>query len=218
MRIRQTRDDALMSPVSSPVEFGMLRNRTFDEIAIGDAESIQRTLTVQDIRLYAVLSGDENPQQLDSQVATSTHSHGVIAHGMWAGALVAGLIGERLPGPGTRYLGQSLKFLASVRIGDTLTISVTVTRRDAGDRRVWLACRGVDQDGRAVIEGEAEVIAPDDRIECPRATLPVAAERGSRRPAAPARSCATTRGNMSPWFIPAMRSVFRARATHVRPA
>jgi hypothetical protein len=96
----------------------------------------------------------------------------VIAYGMWAGALLSALIGTRLPGPGSIYLGQTLKFRAPVRIGDTLTITVTVTVRDETTRWVRLACSGVNQDGQVVIEGDAEVTAPDERIEPPRATLP----------------------------------------------
>jgi len=155
---------------SQPDNLGTLCNRICDEIAVGGAESMECTLTTWDIQLYAILSGDENPQHLDEQFAASTRFHGVIGDGMWAGALISVLIGTRLPGPGSIYLGQKLKFRAPVRIGDTLTI--TVTARNENTRRVRLACRGVNQDGQAVIEGDAEVTAPDARIEHPRATLP----------------------------------------------
>lgn len=67
-------------------DLGLIRNRTFDEIAVGDSASIQRTLTAQDIQLFAVLSGDVNPQHLDAEFAALTRFHGVIAHGMWGGA------------------------------------------------------------------------------------------------------------------------------------
>ena len=156
----------------APDQLGILRNRTFDEIAVGDTESLERTLTAQDIQLYAVLSGDDSVQNLDERFAAAAGGDGVIAHGMWAGALIAALIGTRLPGPGSRYLGQSLLFRAPVCIGDTLTISLTVSARDADSRRVRLSCKGVDQRGETVIEGEAEVVAPEARIEYRRATLP----------------------------------------------
>ena len=90
----------------------ILRNRTFDELAIGDSACIERTLTRQDIQLFAILSGDANPQHLDPEFAASTRFHGVIAHGMWGGALISAVLGTRLPGPGTIYLGQTLRFLA----------------------------------------------------------------------------------------------------------
>lgn len=152
--------------------FDVVRNRTFDEIAVGDTASIERTLTAADIQLFAILSGDVNPQHLDPQFAESTRFHGVIAHGMWGAALISAVLGTRLPGAGTIYRGQTLRFLGPVRIGDTLTISVTVRERDAAHNRLRLACRCINQHGSAVIEGDADVIAPTERIERPRATLP----------------------------------------------
>jgi phosphotransacetylase/acyl dehydratase len=149
-----------------------VRNRTFDEIAVGDTASIERTLKAEDIQLFAVLSGDINPQHLDAEFANTTRFHGVIAHGMMGGALVSAVLGTRLPGPGTIYLGQTLKFLAPVRIGDILTIAVTVTERDPVRKRLKLACSCVNQDGVAVISGEADVIAPTEHIERQRTTLP----------------------------------------------
>lgn len=156
----------------APTSLGLIRNRTFDEIAVGDSASIQRTLTAQDIQLFAVLSGDVNPQHLDAEFAASTRFHGVIAHGMWGGALISAVLGTRLPGPGTVYLGQSLKFLRPVRVGDTLTVTVTVVARDETKKRLTLACACVNQAAEAVIEGEASVLAPTERIERPAATLP----------------------------------------------
>ncbi len=153
-------------------DLGTVRNRTFDEIAVGDTASIERTLSIEDIQLFAVLSGDVNPQHLDAEYAASTRFHGVIAHGMLGGALISAVLGTRLPGPGTIYLGQTLKFLAPVRVGDTLHVSVTVTARDEAKKRLKLACSCTNQDGVAVISGEADVIAPTERIERARTTLP----------------------------------------------
>ncbi len=153
-------------------ELQTIRNRTFDEIAVGESASIERTLTHEDVQLFAVMSGDVNPQHLDAEFAASTRFHGVIAHGMWGGALISAVLGTRLPGPGTVYLGQSLKFLAPVRVGDTLVIRVTVTARDATDKLLTLACACTNQDGVAVIEGEATVLAPTEKIERASATLP----------------------------------------------
>ena len=91
----------------------LVQNRTFDEIAVGDSAAIERTLTAQDIQLFAILSGDVNPQHLDDEFASSTRFHGVIAHGMLGGALISAVLGTRLPGPGTVYLGQTLAQSAS---------------------------------------------------------------------------------------------------------
>ena len=151
---------------------GWIHNRTIDEITVGEVATLERTLSTQDIQLCALMSGDVNPQHLDPEFAASTRFHGVIAHGMWGGALISALLGTRLPGPGTIYLGQTLKFLAPVHVGDTLTISVTVTEKDTDSARLTLACRCVNQTGREVITGEALVIAPREKIERRRATLP----------------------------------------------
>lgn len=150
----------------------VLRNHTFDEISVGDSDCIQRTLTAQDIQLFAVMSGDVNPAHLDAEYAASTPFHGVIAHGMWGGALISAVLGTRLPGPGTVYLGQTLKFVLPVRVGDTLTVRVTVTGKDASKQRVTLACTCVNQDGKTVIDGEATVLAPGEKVERPANTLP----------------------------------------------
>lgn len=151
---------------------GVLRNFVFDEIAIGASASIERTLTATDIQLFAVMSGDDNPQHIDPEFAASTRFHGVIAHGMWGAALISAVLGTRLPGPGTVYLGQTLRFLAPVRIGDTVTIALKVTERDEEHKRLTLACSCINQDGTLVIEGEAKVIAPTEKIVRQRATLP----------------------------------------------
>ena len=167
--------DITTATTSLPVPGGdlaIVRNRIFDEIAIGDSATIERTLSTEDIQLFAVLSGDVNPQHLDADYAAATRFHGVIAHGMLGGALISAVLGTRLPGPGTIYLGQTLKFLAPVRVGDHLRISVTVSARDEARKRLTLACECVNQDGTTVITGEAEVVAPTERIERARTTLP----------------------------------------------
>ena len=153
-------------------DLATIRNRTFDEIAVGESASIERTLTTQDIEMFAVLSGDVNPQHLDAEYAASTRFHGVIAHGMLGGALISAVLGTRLPGPGTIYLGQTLKFLAPVRVGDRLCVTVTVSARNEAKKRLTLACTCVNQDGVTVISGEADVVAPTEHIERARTTLP----------------------------------------------
>jgi phosphate acetyltransferase/phosphate butyryltransferase len=150
----------------------LLRNRTFDEIAVGDSATLERTVAAADLQLFAVLSGDLNPQHLDAQFAASTRFQGVIAHGMFGGALISAVLGTRLPGPGTIYLGQTLKFLAPVHIGDVLRVSVTVSAKEASHHRLTLACRCLNQDGKLVIDGEAQVMAPTERVEWRAHQLP----------------------------------------------
>ena len=158
----------------------VLRNRTFDEIAVGDRASIERTLTAADIQLFAAMSGDINPQHIDAEFAASTRFHGVIAHGMWGAALISAVLGTRLPGPGTIYAGQTLKFHAPVRVGDTLTITVTVTSRDEAKHRLVLDCNCTNQDGKTVISGEATVIAPDRAHRAPARHAAAGAHRRSQ--------------------------------------
>ncbi|MDR3455124.1 MAG: bifunctional enoyl-CoA hydratase/phosphate acetyltransferase [Rhodoferax sp.] len=164
-----------LPPVTQPAgdnDLAVVRNLVFDEIAVGASASIQRSLTETDIQLFAVMSGDDNPQYLDPQFAVDSRFHGVIAHGMWGGALISAVLGTRLPGPGTIYLNQTLEFLAPVCIGDTLDVSVTVTARDPATQQLTLACACTNQDGQRVIAGEARVIAPTEKIVRLRATLP----------------------------------------------
>ncbi len=150
----------------------IVKNRIFDEIAIGEEVFAERTLTAEDIQLFAILSGDVNPQHLDAEFASSTRFQGVIAHGMLGGALISAVLGTRLPGPGTIYLSQTLNFRAPARIGDTLKIGVRVTARHETSKRLTLACSCINQDGICVLEGEADVIAPTEHISLPRTTLP----------------------------------------------
>ncbi|HQW75597.1 MAG TPA: bifunctional enoyl-CoA hydratase/phosphate acetyltransferase [Dokdonella sp.] len=160
------------SPAREEDALRFVRNRIFDEIAVGDRVSAQRTLTASDVQLFAVISGDDNPQQTDAGVGASSPLQGMFAHGMWGATLISGLLGTRLPGPGTIYMGQTLRFLAPVHVGDTLGIAVEVRARDPATRQLTLACTCRNQDGVVVIDGEATVIAPAERIVLPRATLP----------------------------------------------
>ena len=160
----------------------MIENRTFDEIKVGDTASLTRTLTREDIQLFAVMSGDVNPAHVDEEYARSDVFHRIIAHGMWGGALISTLLGTKLPGPGTIYLGQTLRFQRPVAPGDTVTVSVTATALDAAKHRVTLDCRCVNQKGEVVIEGTAEVLAPTEKVRRPRAVLPTVHmhDRGAR--------------------------------------
>jgi len=149
-----------------------IENRTFDEIAPGETVALTRTLSREDIELFAVMSGDVNPAHVDEEYAHSDMFHGIIAHGMWGASLISALMGTRLPGPGTIYLEQTLRFRRPVMIGDTVTVSVTVAEKDPERKRVTFDCRCVNQRGEVVIDGTAKVIAPNEKIRRPRVTLP----------------------------------------------
>jgi phosphate acetyltransferase len=149
-----------------------IENRTFDEIQVGDSASLQRRLTMEDIKLFAVMSGDVNPAHVDEDYAKNSSFHQIIAHGMWGGALISTVLGTKLPGPGTIYLGQSLYFRKPVHLGDTVTVTVTIKEKDPVKHHLLVDCRCVDQDSHLVIGGEAKVIAPTEKIKRPRAILP----------------------------------------------
>ncbi|MEL6322635.1 MAG: bifunctional enoyl-CoA hydratase/phosphate acetyltransferase [Pseudomonadota bacterium] len=159
----------------------ILKSRTYDSLQIGERASLERTLTQQDILLFAGVSGDVNPAHLDHQFAAGSVFEQVIGHGMWTGALVSALIGTKLPGPGSIYISQSFKFRAPVKVGDTLTIEVRVNRKLEG-RRVALDCSVAKPNGETVLSGEAIVLAPDKIIEVEAQEHPsiVLAERGER--------------------------------------
>ena len=148
-----------------------IRNRTFDEIGIGDSASLARTLTREDLRMFALLAG-KAIDEADGKGRAMPAEQDTVAMGMWAGAWLAALLGSQLPGPGTVYRRQELRFKGPLVAGDTLTLRIEVTSRDPATRAVVLACLGRNQDGETVIEGEVDVIARDERIERERAALP----------------------------------------------
>jgi acyl dehydratase len=149
----------------------MIENRTFDELELGETAVLERTLSWEDIELFAVMSGDVNPAHVDEEYARSDRFHAIVAHGMWGAALLSTLLGTRLPGPGSIYLGQTLSFRHPVVIGDTITVSVTVASKEP-KHRVTLDCRCVNQRGETVIEGVANVLAPTEKVRRPRFELP----------------------------------------------
>lgn len=150
----------------------MIENRSLDELEVGDQAEIHRVLRKEDIELFAVVSGDVNPAHLDPEYAGETLFHHVIAHGMWGGALISAVLGTRLPGPGTIYLDQSLRFRRPVAVGDRITVRVTVADINRETGRVGLDCLCLNQKGAAVIEGRAEVLAPRQKVRREATALP----------------------------------------------
>jgi phosphotransacetylase/acyl dehydratase len=146
-----------------------LENRTFDEIRVGDSASLVRILTDQDLRLFAAVSGDVNPTHVDEEHARRFLSGRLVGHSLWGGALISGVLGTRLPGPGTIYVSQDLRFLGPVRVGDTVTATVTARAKRADGCVVEFDCRCVNQHGEAVAAGVAVVRAPAEhvRVPCP---------------------------------------------------
>lgn len=135
-----------------------------EDLEIGMTRHVQKQVTDRDIQLFAEVSTDRNPVHMDDAYAQDTIFEGRIAHGMLTAGLVSAVIGEQLPGHGTVYLGQTLKFMAPVRPGDTVRAEVTVLTIDHAKRRVTLDCRCLVGD-TVVLKGEALVLAPSRKFD-----------------------------------------------------
>ena len=135
-----------------------------EDLEIGMTRHLRKLITVRDIMLFAEVSTDHTPVHLDESYARDTIFEGRIAHGMLTAGLISAVIGEQLPGHGTVYLGQSLKFMAPVRPGDTVTACVKVTAIDYAKRRVTLETHCAVGD-TVVLKGEALVLAPSRKFD-----------------------------------------------------
>ena len=122
--------------------------------------------------MFAATSGDVNPVHLDEEFAATTMFKGRIAHGMWTAGVISAAIAMEMPGPGTIYLGQSLSFRAPVKLGDTVTVELEVTEKQDDKKFVTLACKVVNQKGKTVVKGEAQVMAPTEKLSITAPKLP----------------------------------------------
>jgi len=135
-----------------------------EDIEIGMTRYLRKVITDEDIEMFAQVSTDHNPVHLDDAYAQDTIFEGRIAHGMLTAGLISAVIGEQLPGHGTVYMAQSLKFLAPVRPGDLVYAEVKVTNIEFDKRRVKLDCHCAI-DGKKVLIGEATVLAPSRKFD-----------------------------------------------------
>ena len=149
-----------------------LENYPYENIVLGQAARMVRTLALADIQAFAAVSGDINPAHLNPEYANATLFHGVIGHGMWGGALISSLLGTVFPGPGTIYLEQNLHFSRPVRVGDTLNVTVTCTAKNDEKKTLDLDCLLVNQKGERVLYGIARVMAPTEKLRMPRVHAP----------------------------------------------
>ncbi|KZN33655.1 MaoC/PaaZ C-terminal domain-containing protein [Pseudoalteromonas luteoviolacea] len=141
----------------------ILENIVFEEIEIGLNVSVARTVKTSDVIGFAALTGDYNPVHLNEEYAKNTRFHGVVAHGMWTASHISALIGTQLPGPGSIYLSQELKFVAPVMIGDVITTKVTVIDKDFEHGFVTLDCQCTNQNKEEVVFGIATILAPKEK-------------------------------------------------------
>jgi len=135
-----------------------------EDIEMGMTRYLRKVVTDEDIEMFAKVSTDHNPVHLDEDYAKDSIFSGRIAHGMLTAGLISAVIGEQLPGHGTIYMGQTLKFMAPVRPGDMVLAEVEVTGIDLAKRRVQLDCRCL-VDGKPVLKGEATVLAPSKKFD-----------------------------------------------------
>jgi 3-hydroxybutyryl-CoA dehydratase len=126
----------------------------------GARATFSKTLTEADIAGFAESTGDTNPVHLDEEFAAASMFGQKIAHGLWSAGLVSAVLGTRLPGPGTIYLGQTLRFMKPVFLGDTITAEVEVVELNEAKRRAKLRTTCTNQAGETVLDGEALVLLP----------------------------------------------------------
>lgn len=150
-----------------------LNNFTYDEITIGQTANFSKTLTEDDLILFAAVSGDVNPVHLDPDFAATTMFGERIGHGAWTGAVISAAIALELPGPGTIYLGQSLSFRAPVKVGDTITVTLEVIEKKEAKKFITLSTLVVNQHNKTVAKGTSEVMAGTEKQSLPRPVLPV---------------------------------------------
>jgi len=132
----------------------------YDELTVGQTAEYQRVVSDEAVRAFAQITGDFNPVHLDDQAASRTRFGGRIAHGMLSAGLVSAAIANELPGAGSIYLAQTLRFTAPVRIGDTVTVSLTVLEL-LSRKRVRLSTVCKNQNGETVLDGEATILVDE---------------------------------------------------------
>ena len=138
---------------------GTMSSYFFEDLELGMEASHEKTVSEDDIASFAEVSGDYNPVHMDEDYAAGTFFKSRIAHGMLTASFISTVLGTRLPGPGCIYLSQNLRFLAPVRIGDTVKALARVASLDMTKRRAQFACH-CEVNGKIVVEGEAMVFVP----------------------------------------------------------
>lgn len=134
--------------------------KTIHEIKVGDCAHFEKTISETDVYMFAGITGDLNPMHINETVATESFFKGRIAHGMLVSSLISTVLGMYLPGPGTIYLGQNLRFMAPVKLGETIKATVTVTDLNVEKNRISVNTTCTNTDGTVVVDGTALVMPP----------------------------------------------------------
>ena len=130
----------------------------FEDLKIGMKESVSKTITETDVILYSGITMDINPAQINKEHAKQTIFKKRIAHGMLTAGLVSAVLGTKLPGEGSIYMGQELSFTAPVYFGDTVTATVEIIELVPEKKRVYLSTTCTNQDGTVVLTGKAKIM------------------------------------------------------------
>lgn len=133
-------------------------SKSYDEIHLGDEETLTHVVTNEDVVTFAELTGDVNPIHLDEEFAKNSFFKGRIAHGMLTAGFISTILGTRLPGTNTIYLAQNLKFTAPVRIDDTIKVIVKVIDKRDDKKIITLETNIYNQEEQKVVEGSAVVM------------------------------------------------------------
>ena len=149
-----------------------LENIPFEKLTIGTKASLTRTLTEEDLLLFAKVSGDTNPVHLDEAFATTTRFEGRIAHGMWTASLISCALATKLPGPGGIYLGQELKFIRPVKVGDTVTVELEIIEINERRKHATVSTTVINQAGKTVVKGKAEIMPASGKVVVKEYPLP----------------------------------------------
>ena len=137
-----------------------MKGLTMKDLNIGDKDYFEKTISESDVYLYAGITGDLNPAHINQRESETTMFKGRIAHGMLTAGFISAVLGTKLPGPGTIYLGQELKFTAPVRFGDTIKAEVEVIEKFDAKNIMKLSTTCTNQDGVVVLKGIATVMPP----------------------------------------------------------
>ena len=143
-----------------------LRTLFFEDLSVGMAERLSKTVSSSDVVGFAEVTGDRNPIHLSEHFAAKTPFGTRIAHGLYTASLISAVLGTRLPGPGAVYISQTLNFRAPVKIGDTVDVIVEVAELIPEKSRARLTCICKVGD-EVVLDGEALVKVPSSSAARP---------------------------------------------------
>lgn len=141
-------------------EENFMEGKKISQLSIGDIAVFEKTVSESDVYLFAGITGDFNPAHINERVASESMFKGRIAHGLISVGIMSSIMAMQLPGPGSIYISQELKFLAPVRIGDTIKAKVEVVEIFEERNRVALRTTCENQDGKLVLDGKAIIMPP----------------------------------------------------------